>query len=358
MLHASMPGISGSWEYPYSLPTVFAGRIDDARVFSASGIACTPDSSLIFAGLTGSDQAPREIAQGWIGDPSGAAIMSAAEKAAPIVADECVYLGGGANFGHFVFEDLMKLYVISLIPGLASLPLVVFDDVPMRFLGFLTLLGYPLSRLRIVPRRDAVRARRVWLASAPLTRDDPTTVPRILPDAVLDLRRRFRTARSNAGAPQRRVFLGREQARWRRIVNRQDYFPVLQRLGIEPLALHQLEAAAQIEALARAELIVVEQGADGAATLFAPDDCAIVEIASPHLVAAFGTLGFAAITGQPFARVVGRSASPAEVAASGLPPNPSTAPLDSDYVVEVAAVERALAVADAYCQSRPKAAAI
>ena len=84
-------------------------------------------------------------------------------------------------------------------------------------------------------------------------------------------------------------------------------------------------------------------------TLFAPLDCPIIEIASPNMMAALGTLGFAAVLGQPFARAAGRVASPTEVAAGGLPANQSSLAIDADYVIDIGDLTRKLTAADAAC---------
>jgi capsular polysaccharide biosynthesis protein len=117
-----------------------------------------------------------------------------------------------------------------------------------------------------------------------------------------------------------RLYIPRGKADWRRLINEQEVVAVLERHGFEIVDFGTLTAIDQIRKVANADAIVSVLGAGSAITAFSPPDCVQIQLSTPKIVGTLGTVAYAAIFGQPYARINGEAVTPEEVAAAGLPP--------------------------------------
>ena len=70
------------------------------------------------------------------------------------------------NFGHFLFEYLNRIAIFDVC-GLANkFPVVVYDNLPDKWLGFLEMMGIPRERIIRVPVDRPPAYRKVWVSSA------------------------------------------------------------------------------------------------------------------------------------------------------------------------------------------------
>lgn len=86
--------------------------------------------------------------------------------------DDCIFIGGDTivepNWAHWFFEHLLKLRIFELAGIDLSLPIVVSDRIPARFLEWGSwMLGRRLHwhRVSLLP---PVRFKMVYVASAPV----------------------------------------------------------------------------------------------------------------------------------------------------------------------------------------------
>lgn len=342
--------------YDYDLPPMFCGRVNDSLVLPDSGYVCTPDGRVIFHNLTSCNYRP-EVGLGpaFKGHSANGGFLV---NASPIgaVDRECIFLGGLKNFGHFLFENILRLSMIDWVPGLKNLPVVVYDDLPRRFLEFLDCIGFGADVRIAIPRTGATQFSRIWFLSSPMYRNSLEQRPMVWPDAVHALRARLGSLLNIRQGSRSRLYIPRGPTAWRRLVNEPEVESLLARFGCTPIALETMTSADQVRAVANAEIIVAAMGAASAVTMFAPTDCAVIELSTPNITASFGSVGFAAILDQPFVRLEGRTATAEERHRYGTSANASIRDEDEDYVVDCAILTKLITAADKLC--RKQAAAV
>jgi hypothetical protein len=82
-----------------------------------------------------------------------------------------------------------------------------------------------------------------------------------------------------AGAP-RRLYISRDDARKRRVVNEAELLPLLDRHGYQPVALGRLPMAAQVALFLNAERVIGPHGAGFTHIAWCPPGCSLVELFS------------------------------------------------------------------------------
>ena len=214
-------------------PPVFFGRLSDSLILPVSTFSCTPDHTLIHAGLTHRDYGlASDIGPFLVEDLAENKFLLRIPNDMPTVDQECIFLGGRANFGHFLFESLMRWTVGARIPNSDSLPVALYDG---------------------------------------------------------------------------------------------------------------LSAQEQVQLVGNARAMILHSGAANAISLFAPQDCAIVEFQPTSVSAYFGPLAYASCLGQPYRRIHCRVGTAEEAQAAGLAMN-SVHSFDADYWVDCQALDAALKV--------------
>lgn len=323
-------------------PAMFAGQVFDVAMIPPEGAVISRDFRLIGDGLIFQEGTP-PISLGGLPrgfDPAGADLFSVLE-CAERVTRECVFFGGFANFGHFMFQAVLRLAVLNWLPELKRLPIAVYDNLPNTYYEFLDLLGYPAERRIPIPMTGPTRFSAAWMVSLPMYRASDGMAA-IWPEAIWALRENLGHLLRPTPGPRSRIFIAREGVAWRRLVNKPEILARLERHGITPVALEKLSAIDQIRTIATAEINVSVLGAASGIMVFAAPDCAMIEMAPPHTVGTFGTVGYSAIVGQRYHRIEGRSVTAEETAAAGLPPNPTTVHINADFAVDVTALDAAL----------------
>lgn len=154
------------------------------------------------------------------------------------------------------------------------------------------------------------------------------------PDLMQRLRKRlvafYAPHESNLGKP-RRLFISRERAVRRKIIDEFALTSVLDRFGIQRVCMEDLDFAAQVRLCAGAELIVGLHGAGLSNMLFAPAGCTILEIryaGDRHNNCYFS---LASALNQPYHYVLAQKL------------DPTSSVQDADALLDPAVLERALA---------------
>ena len=332
-------------------PPLFFGRLSDTVILPESTFSCTADHKLVYQGLTHRDYAPSEDLGPFLvknlGDDQ---YQLRIPDDMPVVEQECVFLGGRNNFGHFLNEGLMRWSVGKLIPYSDTLPVVIFRGLPRRFCEFLDLLDIPEERRILIDPGVPTRFKRVWRVSSPLYMGHSTagTVPNWRPECVRyfhdQIRSRALVQDSPPEATDRPIlYLVRGSAGWRRVLNEAEVIDCVQRYGGRPVAVDSLSAKEQVQLVGNARVLVSHAGAAPAISLFAPSDCVAVECLPPTVSNLFGPIAYAGCLGQPYHRVLCRISTPEEVLAAGLSIDSSRIfPRDSDYFIDCAALESIL----------------
>lgn len=280
---------------------MYLGRVNGAVVFGKSYVTTAPDRT-VFLGQSHRDYHHKEFVDYYQRE------VALETRAHPFITEECCFLGGfsGENrfFGHFIFEYLYRLVIFDMTGLIGQLPIAVYDELPAAWLSFVELFGVPKDQILKVPQHPAPRFAAVWVAGCPNYACQDMKGYAFWHDGVRTLHHILR-ANALAGAPAgpKRVFIGRKGARHRRLLNEDEVWRFLEGEGFVSPDFEGKDAAEQIRLVSSAEMIVTVGGSGSAMTHFAPKNCTIIEILPPHLSGVLGSLGFAAVLGQTFARL-------------------------------------------------------
>jgi len=319
----------------YVRPAVFYAGLEDVTLMPRSGYACTSDGYILYRelGYQASDPAPGLGGRCLGVDPDGTVKVNQSGDG-QLVSEECIFLGGQQNFGHFVIENLTRLAMIDRLPAhTRNLPVVVYNDLPKRYYEFLELCGIERNRLKFISPSPAYFSK-VWIVSSPFFRPGKRAYDFCWwADAVWHLRHVASRQMAPRESQRLKLYLHRANAKWRRIVNDGAVTDLVRQHGYIPVALEEMAASQQLELILNARSIVAAAGATEAITIFAQPECHIIELMPPRLIGEAGSMCFAAILGQPFTRLRGRSA------------NNETAErtrIERDFVIDCGALEEAL----------------
>lgn len=314
----------------YGRSQVFCGRISNPIFFGKSGFVWTRDGHVIAHGLTHKHY---DLAQ--IVPEELAAFAPQRGAPGPRIEEDCVFFGGSANFGHFMFQHMTKLHAVRQVAEARQLPLAVYRNMPRRYLEFLDLAGYPDSRRIYVDHDRPVAFANAWVPSTSFYRGHyQDREAYIYPDAAFGLRDMILDRTKAAATARPRIYVPRTNAQWRRVVNEEEILGLLGRFGFTIARLEEMSAAEQIALVARAEMIVMAGGASSPITMFAPADCIVLEMVNRHIVGTFGAVAFGHILGFVVQRIVGE-----DVPSPDLRDRPI---IDMNYHVPVATIAAAL----------------
>ncbi len=265
-------------------PYIYCGLLEDVHIFGRSFVH-TRDGVFIFHCQSYQNHRGFQFAA-----LAEHCILKREDLFQEYVDEECIFLGGGSveivlgkevegvfakelNFGHFIFEYLNRLVIFDHYGLLDRLPVVVYDNIPEKWLDFVRLMG--VKRIIRVPINGPAY-RKVWVSSAPHYRDSAGGF-RFWAAGVHALRSKLLKAiGSKSVAKARRVYIGRQDALWRKVTNESAVEAVLRAYDFETPLVASLSAAEQISTVADANIIVCALGAGAVMTQFAPEHCIII----------------------------------------------------------------------------------
>lgn len=187
----------------------------------------------------------------------------------------CLFVGGDDNYAHWLYRYLMRLAALDNCRELASLPLLVGDDMRPYRSDALALTGFDRNEIIRVPRNSAVRCRQIHIPVC------LWSTPARIAHGIKWLRDRvFVNMEKSAAAPTRRIFVSRRDAPNRHMTNEDEVIDALSPIGIERVELSSLTFAEQVMLFAETELVVAPHGAALANLIFAPTTCSTVELVS------------------------------------------------------------------------------
>ena len=191
---------------------------------------------------------------------------------------EGIVIGNHWNFGHWMLSHLARLALVASAVGLRGRPLIVGENITANQLECLSLMGFDSSALIRLRKGRLARFGTLWAPVMPhcLVKDGMM----VWAPGIIDfLRQRLGVSNhAGAGRQRRRLYLTRQTARWRRVLNEDALLAVLNHRGFELVDPGTLTIRQQLELAADAEVIVGAFGAGMNLLLFAPADAAIIEL--------------------------------------------------------------------------------
>jgi hypothetical protein len=180
----------------------------------------------------------------------------------------------GHNVGHWIMDGLLRLGVLEEA-GLAEQANFILYGLEPRFLEPMMALGY--DRERCFPLDCGHWEVEHLLVPSFLA---PPGFPR--PWGYRWLRGRLGIDDKPPG--NRRLWIGRKRARWRRIVNEEEILPILEKEGFEYVELEKLSFQEQADIFSQASAIAGPHGAGMTDILFAPRGIPVLELFAERYV--------------------------------------------------------------------------
>ncbi|GAB4368717.1 MAG: hypothetical protein Kow00121_08100 [Elainellaceae cyanobacterium] len=143
-------------------------------------------------------------------------------------------------------------------------------------------LGIPLERILVSDRHPHLQAERLVVPSF------PGYLGWLEPWALQFLRSQFLPLAQAVTPPQgkflERIYISRQQANHRRVLNEAALLEQLRPLGFVPIYLESMSLAEQITLFAHARVIVAPHGGGLTNTLFCQPETTVVELVNPHYI--------------------------------------------------------------------------
>jgi len=164
------------------------------------------------------------------------------------------------------------------------------------------------------------------LLVVPAVRHDNMAVNRA---DTLYVRRLFLPDEPPASAARRRLYVGRRDAAFRRVLNEDAFMPMLRALGFEEVSMSRLSVREQAKLFSEAEIIVGPNGAALSNLVYANRACRVIEFFAPGWVVPYHWV-ISANLGLDYTALIGRG------------PRSSPREIRQDIEIDVAQFEAAL----------------
>ena len=295
---------------PVGRSYVFCAGLNDVIVYGIDALTITPNNNILFHHLCSWHYNTDGVLSPLVSRREGDDFYVELGANIGNVDVECVYTGHSdiANFGHLLWQGLARLAVINEEPELAQLPVAVPDHLPPRMYEFYDLLGYTADRRVLYKVGQPTRFKKLWMPSLPFYRGNiGDGLPYIWDKAIWFLRDRLTRGMTRQHPGRRvRLFIGRDGARYRKILNFDEVAAILSEKGFIEFNPADFPAKEQIRLFSAAEIIVFAAGGASSVPLLAASDCVLVELL-PKGVEFFvgGAPTYAAVTRQPLERIFG-----------------------------------------------------
>jgi len=179
------------------------------------------------------------------------------------------------NIYHWVFETLVRLRCLEVVPALRNIPIIV--HAPLNEFQLKTLELFGVNNKIIVTNGESFTIDELFFPSIPAP-------PTLHTASMRWLRNNFLKGLPSSSNPKRRRLYISRQDSTRRVKNEHEIFAILKLMDFEMLLMSKLSPQNQMEAFRDAEIIVLPHGAAGTHLLLAPLDCRVIELHSPTFI--------------------------------------------------------------------------
>lgn len=185
----------------------------------------------------------------------------------------------GANYNHWLWDELPRL--LTALPHLPAETQFLVPE-PLAEIQRDSLIALGIEADRLLPQAYDCESvvERLWFAT-PLGHSEWAATA---PDVAMQLREKFLKAYGlEAGRADRRLYISRSQASYRRLLNEEELLPILKQHRFEVIRPETLSFADQVRTFAQASVIMGVHGAGLTNMLFAPAEAKIIELHGPKV---------------------------------------------------------------------------
>lgn len=210
----------------------------------------------------------------------------------------------GANYHHWLWDEMPRLF--SALPHLPSgIKFLVPEQLTDVQRDSLIGLGITQDRLLGQSCFEESTVERLWFAT-PLGHSEFAATA---PDVVIAMKNQYLKAFGvGPNSMNERIFISRANARYRRLLNESELYPVLAEHGIRAMLPEKLTFPEQVRLFSNASVIIGQHGAGLTNMLFARRGSKVLELHGPK-VTRYHYWMMANILGHSYDCLVGREKS-------------------------------------------------
>jgi len=178
------------------------------------------------------------------------------------------------NYGHWFLDELPRL--VSVLPHLPSSTRFIVSN-PLQDYKSQSLAALGIHEDSILPIKGyyETHCERLWFATRLGSSEWASTSPSIFSKIRNVLRERYQFANSPASE---RVYISRDAAAFKRLVNEEQLLPIIQEHGFEVLRTENMSFAQQIRTFSKAKAILAAHGSGITNMLFCPTEAQLLEL--------------------------------------------------------------------------------
>jgi Glycosyltransferase 61 len=266
--HRDLHGVSRS---------MYVGCVADARLRGRSAVVEAGGRALLdYEGVERSriDEQLEIDPAIFCSDAERAQIISPSDRLQKIEVDEAFTLLGPNTcaFGHWISESLPRYILAALSGHLPPVPVLIDAGMPAQHRQALELMLSTGTTIIEVPTLAIVHCKRLWYAPSPSYcplcekmnerfRDDYLAAPPArFGRAVREMSRRAQVAMNGSTPGADKVFLGREEFRQRKMINREAIEVLARDRGFQVVYPEQLDFAGQVRTARAARFVAGPEG--------------------------------------------------------------------------------------------------
>ena len=227
------------------------------------------------------------------------------------IAEDCIFIGGDSivevNWAHWFFEHILKIKALMLSGVDLSMPLIISERIPDRFLQWGEKLVQKELNWKKINVDLATNFKRVFVSSASFYRKENMT-PAIWCEGFSHMKSLFQTyvnfKQKKISTKSEVIFISRETAKWRKAINENNLFDIAQKeLGAIKVNMLDYDLEDQVSLIHNACVIILFGGADGPMSLFCNPRATVLEMIAPGHQAINCALAFCAINRGNYIRL-------------------------------------------------------
>jgi len=299
-------------ETPCAVPAASVAAVGRAIMFG-HGYVATPDRNLLIESICNTSSINPEHNLGLVRSVGGAVWTGGSIETSLKVSGPATTLRnlGERVWGHWLFELLPRIEIFRAHPEFARLKFVVRRHRWRTTVEALFACGVAPRNVIEVPDDQAVEFEN-FVCASPVLKNQLWMAPQNIA-FVRDAGLRYRAdalARhaldTRASPGRRRLFVTRDDATHRRLLNQDAIAETLRLAGFEAVIIGDMDFARQVDLFAGAEAVAVVLGSGASDIVFAPPGTPIVLLV-PNRDYPFFFLDIATMAGHPVALVFGES---------------------------------------------------